>query len=472
MKAFILFTLVLLQFFQASSQPKVNSVFPQAAPVGSTITIKGSGFNPSPDHNIVHMGTIRAKVLSGSTTELTVRVVAAATYSPISVTCDGLTAYSPLRFSNTFPGTPGIGPASFAPRKEYFVYRVSQNGALADLDGDGLADVVMTEYDQVSAFEAAPFIVSVLRNTSNVGNISFAEKIKYAIPGTLIYTAIGDFDGDGKPDVAALGYSGDFYVLKNSSEPGRIALETPMAFPIGKNFNSDFQVADIDGDGKPDVIGQLRSAVTNQNSVLICRNNSTGSVISFDAPKEYHGTSMSIGDMNGDGKPELAIDSIVYENRSTPGDIQFQPVFAGVTPQASNINDMDGDGKADFMTSKDGFTTVYRNNGGASLAFDAGVRLSTGVYYRTLADVNGDGKPDFINCKFDQFSNQTVTRNDSKVGIVANGPSTNINAIEFVSSLMVGDLDGDSKPDIINLAGHNGGAPRCCNGSSGGQWCG
>lgn len=94
-----------------------------------------------------------------------------------------------------------------------------------DLDSDGKPDIVVRSQDA---------IISILRNTSTIGSISFNPQIDYQATGSIITLAIDDLNGDVKPDIAAssrwsyLGNGGNTQiqaiVWQNKSMPGSISL--------------------------------------------------------------------------------------------------------------------------------------------------------------------------------------------------------------------------------------------------------
>src|SRR5688572_22462615 len=109
--ALLLLTIVLT----TQGQPVITSFTPVSGPIGSSITITGANFSPIPSNNIVYFGGVRATITAASTNSLTAKAPAGATHSPISVTVNGLTAYSRLRFVLTFVSDGIFNAASFGP---------------------------------------------------------------------------------------------------------------------------------------------------------------------------------------------------------------------------------------------------------------------------------------------------------------------------------------------------------------------
>ena len=168
------------------SQPVINSFSPASGAIGTTVTITGSNFNTTPSNNTVYFGYVKAYVLSATATTLTVTVPAGATYQPISVTNNNLTASSQVPFNVTFPG---IG-ASFAANS--FATGVSFSSGqyydvcVGDVDGDGKNDVITANAD--NSF-------SVFRNTSANNSVNFAAKVDYYPMSSPYAITLADFDG-------------------------------------------------------------------------------------------------------------------------------------------------------------------------------------------------------------------------------------------------------------------------------------
>jgi len=148
--SFCLVLLIVALGSYAAAQPKIHSFTPTTGIVGTTVTIVGSSFSPVAGNNIVYFGAVRGMETSATTTEIIVSVPSGATYAPITVTTGGLTAYSRQTFNVTFTGQGGIDSTSFAPRLDVNTALGPWNLAIGDLNGDGKPDIVATTNGSIS----------------------------------------------------------------------------------------------------------------------------------------------------------------------------------------------------------------------------------------------------------------------------------------------------------------------------------
>lgn len=305
MKTFIQLVIACLLSQVMFAQPKIISFTPASGPIGTTVTITGTSFGASPADNVVYFGATKATVTAASPTLLTVTVPGGATYEPITVTTSGLTAYSASPFVVTFKGGGGVFDAgSFAPRVDYATGIAPTSNYLSDLDGDGKPDFIVGDYNSPT--------VLVYRNTSASGSISFAAKKSFSSNGDQNRISKGgDLDGDGKPDiVTANSNSNTVSILRNTSTPGNISFDTKKDYATGVNPYTGPAIGDIDGDGKPDIVVANNSS----NSFCILRNTSSIGNISFEAKIDFatggsgaYPHSCAIADLDGDSKPDVAM---------------------------------------------------------------------------------------------------------------------------------------------------------------------
>ncbi|HZE84832.1 MAG TPA: FG-GAP-like repeat-containing protein [Puia sp.] len=462
MRLILLVAAASLLSVSAFAQPVINSFSPVSGPVGTTVTITGNNFSLTPSGNIVYFGATKATVSAGTAASLTVTVPAGATYQPITITVNGLTAYSARPFLVTFPGGKPIyqnidmTQNSFE-REIDSLTDLHPNGvAIADLDGDGRPDIATANNYSTSG---QPASVSVLRNTGSSGSISFAPRMDLPT-GVLTYAiAAGDLDGDGKPDlVSSSVVDNTISVFKNTSVPGAISFAPKKDYPTGIDPFC-IAIADVDLDGKPDLL------VTNyiSGTLSVFRNTSTGGVLSF-ADKIDISTGPTpdfvvAGDLDGDNKPDLVVGAELangissFRNTSTPGTISFSnrtDIHTTGNVGGMALGDLDGDGKTDLVIANKNTNSysVLRNiSSTGAISFAAKLDFPCGAdpYSISIGDMNGDGKPDIVVPSY----NLSVSQNNSMAGNMSFiGPTFLFP--HFDSYIVgIGDLDGDGKADMV-----------------------
>ncbi len=443
----------------AVTLPTITSFAPTSGPIGTTVTITGTNFSSTPANNIVYFGATRAIVNAATSTQLTVNVPVGATYQPISATINSLTAFSSSPFEVTFANGGVIDACSFAAKVDLTAGVGPNSVSIGDFDGDGKSDLALVNTNSST--------VSVFRNTSSgAGSINYAAKIDFATGITPLSVSIGDLDGDGRSDlVTANANSNTVSVFLNtSSGVGSISFASRADFTAGAG--SQFvTIGDFDADGKVDL------AVANRdvNTVSVIRNTSSGAGNINFAPKIDFTTgatpqSISIGDFDGDGKTDLAVANAntpntvsVFRNTSSGvGNINYAPKIdftTGNNPQSVAVGDLDGDGKADLAVANGGSSTVsvFRNtsSGAGSISYAAKVDFTTGVQPTSVSigDLDGDGKADLATANFG--GNTSVFRNTSSgIGSISYAAKVDFTAGVQPTSVSVGDLDGDGKADL------------------------
>jgi hypothetical protein len=457
--------------------PVITSFSPQAGSVGTNVTITGLNFSPAAGSNIVYFGGVRATVTAASPTNLVVTMPGGATFAPITVTANGLTAYADQPFVPTFAGSGQIDSSSFGPQLVLPTASGPIRVVIADLDGDGKPDLIVAD--------AYAGEISLFRNISTNGTLtagSFAPRVDLVVgagTSTDPYTVVAaDLDGDGKLDIVALNADNDTVsIFRNISSPGSLTTNSfapRMDLPAGNTMRA-LAVQDLNGDGKPELV----TANWSDNTFSVFQNQSTIGNISFAPRVDFAAGSgtqgLAIGDLDGDGQPDVVVaDSVssstgslmIFRNLGAGGNITSNFFAAGVSyPALSScfpiaIGDMDGDGKLDLVVGGGNggqAVWVYRNTSTVGTittnSFAPPVSFGAGGWVNTLAlgDLDGDGRPDValvsqISSLFSVFKNVSTPgsfTNGSLAARVDYASGSNPNGVA------IGDLDGDGRPDVV-----------------------
>ncbi len=466
-KLFYLFILLLNGLTIAAQKPSITNFSPTSGVVGTTVTITGTNFNANAAQNVVFFGATKANVTAASTTSLTVTVPTGATFQPITVLnlSNTLSGSSSAPFRVIYTGGSIIVESLVEESIDFTTGTLALFLAIGDLDGDGKTDMVTANFNAGT--------ISIFRNTATLGSItasSFAAKADIATGTSPRSIAIGDLDGDGKLDLAVANFgSSTVSVLRNTSSSGSISFAAKVDFTTGINPRG-VNIGDFDGDGKPD----LAIAHGGNPFMSVLRNNSSGGSISFQPKVDFaltggqSSTFVNSSDLDGDGKLDIAVANYalntisVFRNTATAGTINASSFAAKVDfttgggPFSLTIGDLDGDSKPDLAVanySGNNDISVLRNTSSSgSISFTTKVDFAIGVspIAVNIGDLDGDGKLDLISSNY-SANKVSVLRNIATSGSI----STNSFAakVDYFAStgprfVCVGDLDGDGKPDL------------------------
>ena len=273
------------------------------------------------------------------------------------------------------------GDGTFAPAVNYTV-RDPESVAVGDFNGDGKADLAVAT-GQIDGLD-------VLVNN---GDGTFASAVAYN-PGYVgLSVAVGDFNKDGKLDLVEA--TGGVSVLLGNGNG---------TFQAAKHYTATnaslVAVGDFCGKGNLD----LAVASTYSGTVSVLQGNGNGT---FQPPGVAYtvGTqpySMAVGDFNGDGNLDLAVANYGSNNVSVllgNGDCTFQDAvnYAAGLPKSVAVGDFNGDGKLDLAVANYLFpTSVLLGNGDGTFQTQVLYEAYLGSNAVAVGDFNGDGRPDLV----------------------------------------------------------------------------
>ncbi|HJP63977.1 MAG TPA: FG-GAP-like repeat-containing protein, partial [Mucilaginibacter sp.] len=440
--------------------PVISSFSPANGPVGTIVTVSGSNYNTTPSANIVFFGATKANVISAAAGKLTVSVPVGATYQPISIlnTATALSGYSKVPFLVTFPSKNSISAADFDAPQSFSSGGGTYEGAIADLDGDGKTDVITV--DDVEGD------IAVFRNisptTGAVTTASFAARINLHTAGDPQHIVIADLNGDGLSDIIATNQnSNKISVMVNTSTTGNISFAPHADMTIGTDVDVSainfISIADVDADGRPDMILITNSEI--EKNITIIKGD--GTELDFQGGTGF--TSLSVGDIDNDGLPDIIVTEkglTIYHNTTAGGVINFTPIpsiVKSTVPVTASLGDVDNDGKLDIIegnpvTNSDpsnASISIYRNlstPGNISLANNVDFACRATDRYILFNDMDGDGKGDII---LGTGVPIQILRNTTAGGNISMTAPINITTNLSPQWLGIGDINGDGKPDLV-----------------------
>ena len=269
-----------------------------------------------------------------------------------------------------------------------------------------------------------------------------------------------DFNGDGFVDLAATMPAG------NGASSGKVAVALgdgagKIFSPVATSFAGHVVgVADIDGDGKPDLIAVGDPAPA---ALVVLPNTGNGTFGAARTVDLFDTVSFAAGaDIDGDGKRDLVIVDQTNSRvviRPGNGDVTFGPAVTlstGAVPMGAAIADFNGDGRMDIAVAGSGAHSVSLFiNTGSLLFAPRDIALDSAVSAVAAADISADGKVDLIATLFD--GHDTVGGFEATAGSVAvmlgHGDGTFASPVSYTVArgpvaIVLADFTGDGILDI------------------------
>jgi hypothetical protein len=281
----------------------------------------------------------------------------------------------------------------------------AQMTASGDLNGDGIADLV-------SATCGGPGSGAVSVQLG-VGDGTFQPAVPYPV-SCLAVVAIGDVNGDGKPDLIAVSQTAGTVSILLGSGNGTFTLQ-PNPLQVGSNFPNAqpdaIAVADLNEDGKLDIV------VANgaETDVAVFLGNGDGT---FGAEQLFAvgngANSVAIADLNGDGAPDLMVanqgdGTISVLLGSGNGTFQTQTTLTYPYGDSAGLlatGSLRGNGVIDLIAPDlyDPSVFIYLGNNDGTFAAPVGLNLNVNSgMAAAVADLNHDGKLDLAVSTFGEI---------------------------------------------------------------------
>ena len=301
----------------------------------------------------------------------------------------------------------GSGGFTKAKNSPFYAGPTPNDMAIADFNRDGHLDLAFANHGE-------KYLTVLLGD----GEGSFVPASGSPFPTQGIPhthgVAAGDFNRDGWPDLATDSWGKD-QVEVLLADSARLFRVPSLFFKVGKRPYQRLRAADLNGDGVTDIV--TTNAEGNNVTILLANGKggfaeAAGSPIPCgDAP-----FGVAIGDLNADGRPDLAIinsPASMAEGKGKSGltvltgdgtgqfkTLKGSPYEAGTLPNRIAIGDVNGDGVNDIVTSDNSSNKIYlflmTKNGSVS----PGKVLTVGHHPKgvAIADLNKDGKGDIVVC--------------------------------------------------------------------------
>ena len=328
-----------------------------------------------------------------------------------------------------------------------------------------------------------------------VASVNFRSVVAYDAAAPCVNAVVvADVNADSKPDVLTVGGCPD---INYQGLPGTVSvllgngdgtLQPAVLYDSGGVDTTSLQVADVNGDSKPDVVATslCSTPACPMPVVAVLLGNGDGTfqpAVTYNSGRQ--GISLVVADLNKDGNLDLVLAGYYMHGGLPPGSIsvllgngdgtfQSYVTYGSGQPVSVALSDVNGDGELDALVTilcsdaycNRGFLAVLLGNGDGTfqsqVIYDAAYQPGS----LAVADVNGDGKADALFTKQSTFINEV----HSSVGVLLGkgdgtfGPVMSYDSGAVAAqSLAIADVNFDGRPDVV--------VSHCTQGTSTGYSC-
>jgi hypothetical protein len=331
--------------------------------------------------------------------------------------------------------------------------------AAGDFNGDGKLDLAVVNNcgDVVGCRTAPPGTVSILLG-DGTGNFTLASS-----PATGSFTptfvAVGDFNRDGKLDLAVASYYGATVSILLGDGKGDFSLaSSPSSVP---GNSSSVAVGDFNRDGNLDLAVSIINTGISGLAIFLGDGKGNFTLVSSQTTRTPESTSIAVGDFNGDGKLDLAEANLCGNPSMCPGPGSVTILLGSGTGNftlASSpstgffgaisvaVGDFNGDGKLDLAVANGNSATlsVLVGDGTGNFTLSSFAFTGGGLTSVATGDLNGDGKLDLVSADSNGNTASVLLGDGTgKFKLVSSQPT---GSSPF--SIAVGDFNGDGRLDL------------------------
>ncbi|MFJ1256909.1 FG-GAP repeat domain-containing protein [Cupriavidus sp. CuC1] len=352
------------------------------------------------------------------------------------------------------------------------------NVVISDVNQDGELDLVVSAATVHSAPPHPGFVVVLTQKPLSPG--TFTASVRFGAEFDPSGLALGALSGNGGKDIvlgsqntkAGTLLPNNFVILRH--DPSRLgSFLSPQLVPIGTHVINDVAVGDVNGDGRPDIVVTASPASAGPTVLVFTQSAmQPGTFVLSQSIMTATGSgAVALADLNGDGRLDIAVTASVdngpgkvlvfMQDAVTPG--TFLPAteyVVGLQPTAIAIGDLNGDGKPDLAVANQGAGNGSSPSMSVLLQDTASPgRFLNAVSYPSarapmaiaISDIDGDGKLDIVTANASgapPFNGSVQIYFQGQIRGAFGNP-VRIGNFQGAHTMAVGDLNGDKAPDIV-----------------------
>lgn len=290
--------------------------------------------------------------------------------------------------------------------------------------------------------------------SSSTSAPSFATTRNYSVGRTPEAVAIGDLNGDRKPDLAVANYSGPSVSVLLNRGDGSFRAARNFATGSEHDLPNAVAIGNLTRDRKPDLA--ISNFVTRGRGIIVLTNKGAGR---FRAERRFETAAqpdaVAIGELNGDIKPDLvavshdgtAVSVLLNKGRGRfAAKVDYR---TGAGPGSIAVGDLTGDHKPDLITTNSNANTVSLlvNRGDGTFESKRDFRTGRNPTAVAIGDLNADGKPDVA--AVNNWSGTISVLTNSGEGRFE--PRRDFPTARGPDAVTIADLNGDRRPDLANI---------------------